>query len=120
MNVNHGFITECTELPTCTLVSLENSQRQFSGKYCVEIPDTCLEKMKQISSSKNSSDNSSKASIDTLSQLQLQLETLNNEKTAIQNTLALKAACIDSLNKEKSLLQDTLTQNGEHIKTLQD
>ena len=61
---------ECTELPTNTLVSLENSQRRFSCKYCIEIPDAFLEKIKQISCSKNSSHNSSKASINTLSQLQ--------------------------------------------------
>ena len=54
--------------------------------------------MNQISSS---SKNNSKASLDTLSQLQLQLKTLNNEKTVIQNALAQKEACIDSLNKEK-------------------
>ena len=74
---------DCTELPTYTLVSLENSQRQFSCKYCVEIPVTFLEKMKQISSSKNSSDNSAKASIGTLSQLQSQLETLHDEKKVL-------------------------------------
>ena len=53
---------ECTELPTYALASLENSQRRFSCKHCVEIPDTFLEKMNQSSSSKNSSGNSSKVS----------------------------------------------------------
>ena len=65
---------ECTELPTYTIASLENSQRRFSCKYCVEIPYKFLEKMKQISSSRNSSDNSSKANLNTLLQLQSQLE----------------------------------------------
>ena len=81
---------------------------------CCEIPDKFLEKMKQINSSKNSSDNRSEVSLDTLSQLESQLETWNNEKTVIpntkykiQNTLAQKEACIDNLNKEKiNLLQD--------------
>ena len=112
---------ECTELPNYTLVSLENSQRRFSCKYCVEIPDTFLEKMKQISSSKNSSnDSSNKASIDKLSQLPTQIETLYDEKAVLQNTLAQKEVCIDSLNKEKTVIQDTLTQKEEHIETLQD
>ena len=72
---------ECSELPTYTLLSLENSQRQFSCKYCVEIPDKFLEKIKQISSSKNSSNNSSKASLDTFLQLQTQLEVFNKSNT---------------------------------------
>ena len=88
---------ECTELPKLTLVSLENSQRRFSCKYCVKIPDTFLEKMKQISSSKNSSkDSSNKASIDKLSQLQTQIETLHDENTVLQNTLTQKEVCIDT------------------------
>ena len=110
---------ECTELPTYTLVSLENSHRRFSCKYCFENPDKVLEKMKQISSSKNSSDKSSKVSLDTSSQLQTRLETLNNEKTVIQNTLAQKEVCNNSLNKEKTVIQDTLTQKEKHIETLQ-
>ena len=40
---------ECTELPTYTLVSPQNSQGRFSCKYCVEIPDTFSEKMKKAS-----------------------------------------------------------------------
>ena len=55
--------------PHYTLVSHENSQRWFICKYCVEIPDTFLEKIKQISSGKNSSD-SNNASINILSKLQ--------------------------------------------------
>ena len=74
--------------------------------------------MKQNNSSKNSSDNSSKASLDTLSQLQSQLGTLNNEKTVTQSTFAQKEVCIDSLNKEKTVIQDTLSWK-EHIETLQ-
>ena len=50
----------CTEPPTHMLVSLENSQGRFSCKCCVEILNIFSTKMKQISSSKNSSDNSSK------------------------------------------------------------
>ena len=112
---------ECTELPNYMLFSLENSQRRFSCKYCVKIPDTFLEKMKQISSSKNScKDRSNKASTDKLSQLQKQIETLHDEKTVLQNTLAQKEVCIDSLNKEKTGIQDTLTQKEEHIETVQD
>ena len=61
----------CTELPTYTLVSLENPRNDFLVSYT----DTFLKEMKQISSSKNSNNNSSKASIDTVSQLQSQLET---------------------------------------------
>ena len=114
---------ECTELPNYMLVSLENSQRRFSCKYCVKIPDTFLEKMKQIISSKNSSkDSSNKASIDKLSQLETQIEALHDEKTVLvlQNTLAQKEVCIDSLNKEKIGIQATLTQKEEHIQILQD
>ena len=112
---------ECTQLPNYTLVSLENPRRRFSCKYCVKIPDTFLQKMKQISSSTNSSkDSSSKASIDKLSQLQAQIETLNDEKTVLQNTIAQKEVCIDGLNKEKIEIQDTLTQKEEHIETLQE
>ena len=78
-------------------------------------------KLKQISSSKNSSsDNCSKASIDTLSQLQSQLETLHDEKTVLQNALTQRGVCIDSLNKEKAVLQDTFIQKEERIETLQD
>ena len=51
--------------------------------------------MKQISSSKNSSDNSSNASMDILSELQLLHKTLNNEKTVIQDALAQKEESID-------------------------
>ena len=77
--------------------------------------------MKQISSSKNSSNDSSyKAIIDKLPQLQTQIETLYDEKTVLQNTLAQKEVCIDRLNKEKTVIQDTLTQKEEHIETLQD
>ena len=47
-----------------------------------KIPGTFLEKMGQIISSKNSSkDSSTKASIDKLSQLETQIETLHDEKT---------------------------------------
>ena len=67
-----------------------------------------LEKMKQISSSKNSNDSSNKARIDTLSQLQTQIETLPDEKAVLQNTLAQKEICIDNLNKD-TVIQDTLT-----------
>ena len=112
---------ECTELPNYTVVSLKNSQRKFSCKYCVKIPDTFLEKMKQISSSKNSCiDSSNKVSIDKLSQLQTQIETLHDEMTVLQNTFAQKGVCIDSLNKDKKGIQDTLTQKEEHIETMQD
>ena len=79
--------------------------------------------MKQISSSKNSSkDSSNKASIDKLSQLETQIEALHDEKTVLvlQNTLAQKEVCIDSLNKEKIGIQATLTQKEEHIQILQD
>ena len=110
---------ECTKLPTYTLLSLENSQRRFSCKYCVEIPDKFLGKMKQNNSSKNTSGNSSKASLDTLSQLQSQLGTLNNEKTVTQSTFAQKEVCIDSLNKEKTVIQEIFSWK-EHIETLQD
>ena len=49
-----------------------------------KIPGTFLEKMKQIISSKNSSkDSSTKASIDKLSQLETQVETLHDEKTVL-------------------------------------
>ena len=75
--------------------------------------------MKQISSSKNSNDSSNKARIDTLSQLQTQIETLPDEKAVLQNTLAQKEICIDNLNKD-TVIQDTLTQKEEHIETLQD
>ena len=75
--------------------------------------------MKQNNSSKNTSGNSSKASLDTLSQLQSQLGTLNKEKTVTQSTFAQKEICIDSLNKEKTVIQDTFSWK-EHIETLQD
>ena len=53
--------------------------------------------MKQIISSKNSSkDSSNKASIDKLSQLQTQIETLHDENTVLQNTLTQKEVCIDT------------------------
>ena len=108
-----------TELPTYTIVSLENSRRQFSCNHCVEIPDKFLKNMKQISSSKKSNDISSKTSLDTSSQLQSQLE-INNKKIIIQNTLAQKEVCIDSLNKEKTVIKDALTRKEVHIETLQD
>ena len=120
---------------------VENSQSRFSCKYCVKIPDTFLEKMKQIISSKNSSkDSSTKASIDKLSQLETQIETLDDKKTVLvlQNTLAQKER-----KKEEhiEILQDRITElqwkkvyisanktvkmreikkeaRGEHIKTI--
>ena len=77
--------------------------------------------MKQTSSNKNSSDDSSnKPNIEKLSQLQTQIETLHDEKAVLQNTLAQKEVCINSLNKEKTVIQDTLTQKEEHIETLQE
>ena len=82
--------------------------------------------MKQIISSRNSSkDSSTKASIDKLSQLETQIETLHDEKTVLvlQNTLAQKEEVgmhRYSLNKEKIGIQATLTQKEEHIEILQD
>ena len=82
--------------------------------------------MKQIISSKNSSkDSSTKASIDKLSQVETQIETLHDEKTVLvlQNTLAQKEEVgmhRYSLNKEKIGIQATLTQKEEHIQILQD
>ena len=65
---------ECTELKI--------PREDFPVKYCVKIPDAFSEKVKQIISSKNSSeDSSNKASIDKLSQLETQIETLHDEKT---------------------------------------
>ena len=58
--------------------------------------------------------------MDTLSQLQTQIETLHDEKAVLQNTLAQKEVCIDNLNKENTVIQYTLTQKEEHIETLQD
>ena len=118
---------ECTELPNYMLVSLENSQRRFSCKYCVKIPDTFLEKMKQIISSKNSSkDSSTKASIDKLSQLETQVETLHDEKTVLvlqkekykkgSKRRTLKQQTIDNLESKHQKINQYITYKKLNVK----
>ena len=119
MNVNHGFITKVLIYLITYQFHLKIPRDDFLVSIVLRFQIRFLEKMKQISSSKNSNDSSNKARIDTLSQLQTQIETLHDEKAVLQNTLAQKEICIDNLNKD-TVIQDTLTQKEEHIETLQD
>ena len=92
-----------------------------------KIPGTFLEKMKQIISSKNSSrDSSTKASIDKLSQLETQVETLHDEKTVLvlqkekykkgSKRRTLKQQTIDNLESKQQKVNQYITYKKLNVK----
>ena len=92
-----------------------------------KIPGTFLEKMKQIISSKNSSkDSSTKASIDKLSQLETQVETLHDEKTVLvlqkekykkgSKRRTLKQQTIDNLESKQQKINQYITYKKLNVK----
>ena len=92
-----------------------------------KIPGTFLEKMEQIISSKNSSkDSSTKASIDKLSQLETQVETLHDEKTVLvlqkekykkgSKRRTLKQQTIDNLESKQQKINQYITYKKLNVK----
>ena len=92
-----------------------------------KIPGTFLEKMEQIISSKNSSkDSSTKASIDKLSQLETQVETLHDEKTVLvlqkekykkgSKRRTLKQQTIDNLESKQQKVNQYITYKKLNVK----
>ena len=92
-----------------------------------KIPGTFLEKMGQIISSKNSSkDSSTKASIDKLSQLETQVETLHDEKTVLvlqkekykkgSKRRTLKQQTIDNLESKQQKVNQYITYKKLNVK----